>query len=439
MHAVPEFGHALLKELGAPKSSVIQTFAEVRFKDGNGKMVIPDGAIVCERGAKRWTCLVEVKTSRAVLNGEQVSAYLDIARDNGFDGVLTISNQITATSSDSPVAVDGRKLKRTSLWHFSWWRIITEAIVQSRYRGVSDPDQAWLLGELIAYFDSEASGAGGFHDMGDQWVPVRKAAHDGTLRAGDADVQTVAERWEEFSQYLCLGLSQDLGRSVSLPRPRKQARAARLDALAKELAANGVLEATLRVPDAIGDLTVRCDLRARQTLTSVAVKAPGEGRAKARINWLLRQLGEAADDLRVEAAYPNARETTGALLGQVREDVDCLRYPADPKREPRSFTVTLSRPMGKKRGKAEGSFVRETRAQTFSFYRDLVQDLKAWQARAPKLREELASDSGSDAPRPDPPPAAALDSREPGEAEDPLAVLEVERGTEGSKPVGGVF
>ncbi|MBK5220622.1 MAG: hypothetical protein JJE35_12690 [Thermoleophilia bacterium] len=423
MHAVPEFGHALLKELGAPKSTVIDTFAEVRFKDANGKSVIPDGAIVCERGGRRWTCLVEVKTAKAQLKHEQVSAYLDIARDNGFDGVLTISNQITASSSDSPVSVDGRKLKRTSLWHFSWWRIITEAIVQSRYRGVSDPDQAWLLGELIAYFDSEASGTGGFQDMGDRWVPVRKAAHDGTLRAGDSDAQVVAERWEEFTQYLSLGLSQDLGRSVSLPRPRKQARAARLDEQSKMLASDGVLEATLRVPDAIGDLVVRCDLRARQTLTSVTIPAPGEGRAKARINWLLRQLSDAPDDLRIEASFPSARETTGALLGQVREDADCLRYPSDPKREPRSFTVTMSRPMGKKRGKVEGSFVRDTRIQTFSFYRDLIQDLKAWQARAPKLREESVADAEKDAPQPEPPPVGGTESREPGEAEDLLAIL----------------
>jgi hypothetical protein len=53
MRAVPEFGHALLKELGAPKSPVIETFAEVRFKDAAGKTVIPDGAIVCRRGQKR--------------------------------------------------------------------------------------------------------------------------------------------------------------------------------------------------------------------------------------------------------------------------------------------------------------------------------------------------------------------------------------------------
>src|SRR3954469_1618206 len=67
MRAVPEFGHALLRELGAPKSPRIDTYTEVRFKDGAGKTVIPDGAIVCQRGKKTWTCLVEVKTGRVPL------------------------------------------------------------------------------------------------------------------------------------------------------------------------------------------------------------------------------------------------------------------------------------------------------------------------------------------------------------------------------------
>jgi hypothetical protein len=126
----------LLKELGAPRSAVIQTFTEVRFKDSAGKAVIPDGAIVCERGRKSWTCLVEVKTGKTDLRDEQVGGYLDVARENGFDGVLTISNQITATSIESPVTVDKRK---RGLWRSSWWRIITEAIVQNRYRGDKRP------------------------------------------------------------------------------------------------------------------------------------------------------------------------------------------------------------------------------------------------------------------------------------------------------------
>lgn len=388
MHGVPEFGHALLKQLGAPKAPNIETFAEVRFKNAQGKTVIPDGAIKCERGSKRWTCLVEVKTSGAMLKDEQVESYLDLARDHGFDGVLTISNQITHDASESPVCVDGRKLRRTKLWHMSWWRVLTEAVVQSRYRGVSDPDQAWILRELIHYLSSDMSGAGGFEDMGEHWVAVRNAAHDGTLRQGDAMARHVAERWEQFTQYLCLSLAQDLGHEVVAPRPRKQTTSGRLDEVSKSLATDGALEATVRIPNAVGDVGIRADLRARQTSTNVLVAAPQEGRPKSRINWMLRQLGEAPPDLRVEVAYPHVRETVAATLLQAREQPESLLLSSDPQREPRSFVLTLTRPMGQKRGRAEGSFVRETRAQTVAFYSELVQNLKAWQAPAPQIRSQ---------------------------------------------------
>jgi len=394
MHGVPEFGHALLTELGAPKSPVIETFAEVRFKDAAGKTVIPDGAIVCRRAGKTWTCLVEVKTGSARLNDDQVVSYLDVARKNGFDGVLTISTQITATSAESPISVDGRKLRTKGLWHFSWWRVLTEAVVQQRYHGISDPDQEWVLRELIHYLSSEASGAVGFEDMGENWVTVRKAAHDGTLRPGDA-ARDVAERWEQFANYLALSLSQELGATVTSQHPRKQTATARLDQIVKSLADSGQMHATLRIPDAVGPLQIRTDLRARQTVTSVANDAPREGSLKTRFTWLMRQLKDAPDDLRVEAAFPNARVTTAASLGDVRGDPKLLYYPPDQKREPRSFVLARSRPMGQKRGRAEGSFVRETSAQAVEFYRDLVQDLKPWSAPPPKLRTKPESSDGT--------------------------------------------
>jgi hypothetical protein len=50
---VPEFGHALLHELGAPKGR-IQGFSEVQLHDEEGVTSIPDGAIVVERGQRRW-------------------------------------------------------------------------------------------------------------------------------------------------------------------------------------------------------------------------------------------------------------------------------------------------------------------------------------------------------------------------------------------------
>jgi hypothetical protein len=154
----------------------------------------------------------------------------------------------------------------------------------------------------------------------------------------------------------------------------------------------------------------------------VTIDAPREGRAKPRINWLLRQLADAPADLRIEAAFPNARQTTIELLAVVRADSDKVLYAADPKREPKAFTITLARAMGQKRGKAAGSFVRETRAQTFDFYRDIVQQLKAWQARPPRLR--APDEPVPQAPSPEPPRFEDADVREVGDAPDPLAMPE---------------
>lgn len=398
MQAVPEFGHALLTPLGAPKGR-ISTFTEVQLKDQAGKVHIPDGAVVVERGKTAWRCLVEVKTSGAELKAEQVNRYLDLARLHGLDAVLTISNDITSGPEDSPVAVDRRKLRSVKLVHRSWWRIVTEAIVQHRHRGVADPDQAWILGELIAYLDDERSGAGGFDDMGENWVKVRNGAGDGTLRATDAEVGDVAGRWDQFVEYVCLGLGQDLGRDVRPVRPRKQTPSARADAHCKALADTGVLETAIRVPDAAGDVVLRADLRARKVITSVAIDAPAEGRPTTRVKWLLKQLKDAPSTLIVEASFVNTKASTAWRLDELRDSPQRLLLEADPKRPPRSFTLTLASPMGAKRGKGERSFVLETRKQTIAFYRDLVQDLRLWRASAPKLPDEPPEPDVTEDPR----------------------------------------
>ena len=218
------------------------------------------------------------------VRAEQVSRYIDIGREHGFDAVLTISNQITASPDESPVSVEARKGgKKVPLRHLSWWQVMTEARVHHIHRGVSDPDQAWILGELIAYLDNERAGAGGFEDMGEKWVTVRDAARAGTLRASDAGVRDVAARWEQFLMYLCMGLTQDLGREVTpiWPRntiwPRNMSTAQRLDPRIRLLADTGQLEASIKIPGAVGPLDVTVDLRTRQVTTAVQIDAPREG------------------------------------------------------------------------------------------------------------------------------------------------------------------
>jgi hypothetical protein len=337
-----------------------------------------------------------VKTGNVPLDPAQVSTYLDLAREHGFQAVVTISNQISTTPEDAPVVVDRRKLRSVQLRHLSWWRILTEAIMQHQHRGVRDPDQAWILGELIAYLEHERSGAVGFEDMGQSWVQVRNAARDGTIRPKDPGVQDVVERWEQFVEYLCLGLSQDLGVQVVSAQSRARDGQAWTEALMKGLETEGTLLGSFRVPGAVGPIEVEADLRARLTRVSVKVTAPKDGRPQTRINWILRQLKKAPDDLRVEIQFARTKETTALLLRDAREGPAGLLSPTDPKREPRSFTLSLARPLGTKRGRGERSFVLETRRQVVSFYGDLVEGLSEWRPKAPKLPAEKPAEEVGD-------------------------------------------
>ncbi len=112
MGAVPQFGRAILDHFGAPGGR-LTTFTEIRFVDADTKLSIPDGALVVERGKTRWVCLVEVKTAGASLRTDQVERYLESRAVNGFDAVLTISNQITSSPSESPIPVDRRRRRRS--------------------------------------------------------------------------------------------------------------------------------------------------------------------------------------------------------------------------------------------------------------------------------------------------------------------------------------
>ena len=133
MSAVKEFGLAITKPFRAP-ATWLSTYVETPFKlDGNPTG--PTGLIRASRGGKEWTCLVEVKTGNSELEAKQVEAYLDIAKKNKFDCVLTISNQIPAHPGDHPLVVDKRKTKSVKLFHLSWSEIVTQAVITRVHRG----------------------------------------------------------------------------------------------------------------------------------------------------------------------------------------------------------------------------------------------------------------------------------------------------------------
>lgn len=408
--SVKEFGRAVTQPFGAPAGKV-ECFIEVPFELGDKKL-FPDGLIRVTRGQTVWTALVEVKTGTNDLEPAQLDNYLDIARANEIDAVLTISNQIPPPDGSHPTKVDRRKTRKVALHHLSWMNVLTLAVVQKEHRGVSDVDQAWILGELIRYLEHPRSGALEFEDMGSTWVSVRDAVGQGTLRSNDKGLPEVVGRFDALIQYVALKLGMTLGQDVTqvLTRAERADGTVRSQAQASSLASTGTLSGALRIPGAVGPVVVTADLRASKVSAHLEVDAPREGRPTTRVKWLLRQLKEAPDGLRLEAFVMHGRgEGTSALLGAVREDPSLL-VDADSK-EIRAFRLVHQVSMGGKRGRGRGGFIDSVTDCVNDFYASVVQHLRAWQPSAPKMRAIETSETETDVP-PDL-PSTALSSQDP--------------------------
>jgi hypothetical protein len=284
--------------------------------------------------------------------------------------------------------VDKRKLRKVELHHWSWTYILSTAVMQKEHRGVSDPEQAWILGELIRYLEHPRSGAMELEDMGANWVSVRQAVTAGTLRASDKTVPEVAARFDALLRYTSLRLGRQLGTDVVHVLSRKELAepTLRSNALLESLVSKGELGGAIRIPNTVAPIHVTADLRAGRITCHLDIDAPKEGRPTTRVNWLLRQLKAAPDDLRIEAFAANTRGQSAAdLLGKVRETPTLLIQ--DPKKDLRSFRVAMSAPMGAKRGRGRGAFIDSVLDLVDAFYGEVVQYLKAWSAAPPRMRE----------------------------------------------------
>jgi hypothetical protein len=217
---------------------------------------------------------------------------------------------------------------------------------------------------------------------------VRNASAQQTLRATDRQTLDVVARFDQLLAFSGMELSRRLGVNVQqrLSRKERADHAARIQDQAVLLAQSGQLTGSLMVPNAAAAIDISVDLRANRVDCTAILPAPAEGRSSTRINWLLRQLKDAPDELLVTAASARARDSGPCHpISALRETPMLLVE--NPQAEIKSFTITLNHSAGTKRGQGRGSFVSSVTSLVDQFYVDVLQYLKNWAAAAPRPKE----------------------------------------------------
>jgi len=409
---VRPLSHELLTPLGASSAAkaTVEAFTEVTV-EANGSAVRPDGVVRVTYGQRTFTALVEVKTGDNQLDPDQVNGYWQAAREAGYDHVLTISNEIAASGAHPVSGLRVQKNSPVQVSHLSWMRILSSALRLKNHTGVDDPEQAWILGELVRYLQHDASGVLPLADMGPLWTPIRDAARAGTLNRRTEGLRDVARRIDEMHTFAALKLASEIGDDVHVIHSKAvRDQAVRLDDFVRTAVEGGPIPGCLRIPNTAGDINTEIDLRAQQFTASIELKAPEDKGARGRIGWLLGQLSEAPGPVIVEAYAKNARVPVLATVEELRADRATL---LGPDKSPTHRFVMKRRvvmPQGRKATARKPGFIDGYLAMVSDFYETVVQGLHAWQPSAPKRKvsaDEPASAEETEgwiwAPTPQPP------------------------------------
>ena len=399
---VHEFGHTLLKTLGLRirSRSRIEAFTEVKLpKSLDGQPNRPDGLIVVSTGKRSWTALVEAKIGRSKLEAHQIHSYMQLARENEIDAVVTISNEFAAMPSHHPLQIS-RPPKNVHLFHWSWASILTHAKLLLMSQEVQNPDQQFLLHEFVRFLDHPSTGVMRFDRMTGDWKNLVASVVAGSplSKKSDIVVDAVAS-WHQETRDLALKLTELVSAPVSVrlsPKHRDHPNV-RIQDDAEHLSKTAQLRAEYNVPDAASAITVTADLSRRSVSVSMRLPAPEDRRStKGRVNWLLRQLAKSeAEDLHICAYWPRRSEPSQAPLEAVRSDPDILT--AIPSRAPASFEVRMVRDASRRFSGAK-TFVEELESTVPRFYEQVGQRLKRWQPAAPRIREDSKESSASGDP-----------------------------------------
>lgn len=394
LRSVFELRQSLLKSLGVRvgTSATLEAWTEVVFQNEDKKAVNnkdrPDGLLILRTGKREWRALIEAKVGNETIGEEQVSRYLQQAKNHKLDAVITITNQFAALPTHHPVKLPKNATKSVALFHCSWAFIRTQCQLLLKNDGVEDEDQVFILSEILRYLESDRSGISHFDQMNAEWKDVvNKVKSNAPLAKTSDEVQNTIAAWHQEQRDLCLIMSRLTGSDVSLKLKNDH----RLDASmrlkddADAFCKAPALHCALNIINAAADLEVTADLQRRMIYCSMRLTTPRDKQStKARVNWLLRQLKKTEPaGFFIRANRPGKAETTYQMLKDLRDSPELLESGTSNSAATTLEVVYEVDLAGKFSGRKV--FVEELEKAVPHFYHEAGQLLKAWTPPPPKI------------------------------------------------------
>jgi hypothetical protein len=263
---------------------------------------------------------------------------------------------------------------------------------------VSDVEQSFMLKEMIRYLQDESSGVVSQFKLGKDWKEVCTAVHQKVrLTKSSNELAGAVSNWFQTLRYLSIQLSVAVGKpcSVRLSKKHKDDGQQRLNESIANILESPVLRGDFEVPNAANNLVLELDLSRKSLQCSIEIKCPKDVKqARAAINFVVNQLKcYDGDDLEVTVNYPGRiKDLSANIRAALDEDGRKLLLHDHTKELPVSVIIWRDYDLGTQALKSPS--LPQTMDQLLQgFYDDVVEELRAWQPKAPRIRRSQKPDN----------------------------------------------
>lgn len=417
MVSVRPFAEQILTPIGVRlgKRASISAFTEVTMAtEVKGLKDRPDALLTVETGKSTWSALIEAKIGKATVESEQLERYIELAKLNGIDAVITISNELSPDPAVNPTALTRSLPKSVSLFHYSWSALLTHAflIVSSKADVFENNDEAFIVSELVRYIEHPNSGRLPMDQMSASWPKIVsdvQAAHP--INAKSSETIEMISIWNQEARDVALLLTRHLKESVTLSMPRAFLNDPKgwLEGESKKFCDVPTLEFELDVPNTASRIRVVADFLRRSINCSMKLQAPGDRASnQAKLNWLLKQLAKSDKDKVVVRCITRGK---GFNFGRSAAELDPKADEIKQLAEIVSFEIEMSVDLGG-RFNSRKKIVESLEDLVPKFYSNVGQHLQAWQAPPPKVKNpDVNQDEIAQEPIASPRPETAAQSK----------------------------